>query len=241
MDVEQSMKLRPASQSLLLHASLLAAGGKYEQALGELNVLRQVMPESPDVLLQVAAVYQASHQPEKAIEAYTHLIALDPQNATALRGRADVYLNQGRQAEAITDYEDALKADADNSGVLNNLAWVLATSPNDELRNGKRAIELATEACKATDYKQAHILSTLAAGYAESGDFDSAVDWSQKAVELGDEHNKDQLAKELESYREMKPWREAIPPQEPASEDTAQPEGAGPSQEETARAKQRSI
>ncbi len=237
-DVEQAMKLRPGSQALLLHASLLAASGKFEQALGELNVLRQVMPDSPDVLLQVAAVHQASRQPEKAIETYSHLLGVDPQNVAALRGRADAYLNQGQQAEAISDYEAALKADAHNSGVLNNLAWVLATSPNDELRDGKRAVELADEACKVTDYKQAHILSTLAASYAETGDWEKAVNWSQKAVELGSDPMKAQLAKELESYQQQKPWREAAPPDAPAVDATAQPESsAAPSQDETARAK----
>ena len=93
-------------------------------------------------------------------------------------------MSLGKQAEAIADYEAALKLEPKNSGVLNNLAWVLATSPDDKLRNGKRAIELAKQACEVTEYKQAHILSTLAAGYAETGDFDTAINWSKKAVEL---------------------------------------------------------
>jgi tetratricopeptide (TPR) repeat protein len=225
-------------QALLLHASLLGTTGKHDQALAELNVLRQVMPDSPEILLQVATLYQATKQHDKAIAAFDELIADDPANILALRGRADTFLNQGKQAEAVAGYEQALKVDPADSGVLNNLAWVLATSPDDALRDGKRAIELATEACEVTEYKQAHILSTLAAGYAESGDFDTAITWSQKAVELGDEQTKGQLARELESYQAKKPWREAAPPDEPAVDDTAQPEpGASPSKQETARAK----
>ncbi len=244
-DVEEAMKLRPNSQALLLHASLLAASGKFEQALGELNVLRQVMPDSPEVLLQIAAVYQASQQTEKAIETYTHLIVVDPQNVSAFRGRADAHLSQGRQAEAVADYEAALRFDSNNSGVLNNLAWVLATSPQDELRDGKRAIELAEQACKVTDYKQAHILSTLAAGYAETGDFDAATKWSQQAVDLGADAMKGQLAKELDSYRQKKPWREETPPtgaeEAPPVDSTAQPApplpDPAPAQAENGRSK----
>jgi tetratricopeptide (TPR) repeat protein len=238
-DVELAMKLQPGSvQALLLHASLLGTTGKHDQALAELNVLRQVMPDSPEILLQVATLYQATKQHDKAIAAFDELIADDPANILALRGRADTFLNQGKQAEAVAGYEQALKVDPADTGVLNNLAWVLATSPDDALRDGKRAIELATEACEVTEYKQAHILSTLAAGYAESGDFDTAITWSQKAVELGDEQTKGQLARELESYQAKKPWREAAPPDEPAVDDTAQPEpGASPSKQETARAK----
>jgi lipopolysaccharide biosynthesis regulator YciM len=94
--------------------------------------------------------------------------------------------------------------------VLNNLAWLLATSPDDAIRDGARAIELATKACEETEWKQAHIVSTLAAGYAEAGDFAKAREYSQKAVDLGGESDevKQQLKSELASYEAEKPWRE---------------------------------
>ena len=55
--------------------------------------------------------------------------------------------------------------------MLNNLAWLLATSPEEGIRDGKRAIELAEKACEETEWQDAHIISTLAAGYAETGNF----------------------------------------------------------------------
>ena len=98
----------------------------------------------------------------------------------------------------------------DDSGVLNNLAWLLATSPDDVLRDGKRAIELARKACEGTTWKQPHIISTLAAGYAEAGDFAEARKYSQQAVESEDSSPevKKQLEGELASYVAEKPWRE---------------------------------
>jgi hypothetical protein len=51
----------------------------------------------------------------------------------------------------------------------------------------------------------------LAAGYAEIGNFEEAIKWSSKAVELGSQENAeqlDQLRKELESYQQNQPWRE---------------------------------
>ncbi len=60
-----------------------------------------------------------------------------------------------------------------------------------------------------TDHKAPHILSTLAASYAESGDWENAVKWSEKAVELGrDTEHKEHLKKELDQFEEKKPWRE---------------------------------
>ncbi len=239
-DVEQALKLQPGSvQALMLHASLLGSSGKFEQALADLNLLRQAMPDNSEVLLQMGMLYQAAKQPQKAIVMYDQLIDTNPKNMAAYRGRADARLSQGKQAEAIADYEEALAIEPKNSGVLNNLAWVLATSPEQELRDGKRAIELATQACEVTEYKQAHILSTLAASYAETGDFETAITWSKKSVELGEEELKEQLTKELESYQERKPWREAVPPADAAvPEQTAKPEkNTAPANEDTARTK----
>ena len=78
------------------------------------------------------------------------------------------------------------------------------------VRNADRSIELGTKACELTKYQKPHILSTLAAGYAEKGDWETAKKWSAKAVEMGAKDNEvdQQLKKELESYREKKPWRE---------------------------------
>ena len=116
----------------------------------------------------------------------------------------------GKHAEAIADFEILLKQKPDDDNILNNFAWVLATSPDDKLRDGQRAIKLATKACEVTEYKKAHILSTLAAAYAETGDFETATKWSGKAVEMGVKEKEvdDQLKKELESYQQKKPWRE---------------------------------
>ena len=109
-----------------------------------------------------------------------------------------------------------MKLQPHDVGILNNFAWVLATAPEDNLRDGHRALALATDACRQTEYKQDYILSTLAAAYAETGDFESARKWAAQAVEAKpSEHaepsRKDELKKELESYKANKPWREALP------------------------------
>jgi len=85
----------------------------------------------------------------------------------------------------------------------------LATTPDDKLRNADRAIEFATRACEITKYEESHILSTLAAAYAEKGDFETAMKWSTKAVEIGTDEQKEPLRKELESYQQKKAWRES--------------------------------
>ena len=111
---------------------------------------------------------------------------------------------------AEDDSEEMSERDKDTkAGLLNNLAWVLATSPEDALRDGERSIKLATEASELTDYKAAYILSTLASAYAESGDFEAARKWAKKAVELAeDDEQRVGLQEELDSYLKNEAWRE---------------------------------
>jgi tetratricopeptide (TPR) repeat protein len=210
-DLDEALKGNPGRIDALEFRAILSAGsGDYRQAIEDLERLQQIAPKNSELLSQLGMLYEANKQPRKAIEKYNAALKQAPQQFLALRGRADAYLNVGKHAEAVEDYNAALKIKPDDDGVLNNLAWVLATSPDDGVRDGKRAVELGTEAAKVTEYKKAHILSTLAAGYAETGDFEKARQWSKKAVELGsdDPETEDQLKKELASYESNKPWRE---------------------------------
>jgi len=236
-DVDRVLELEPALPlAMRFRATLLAGSGKFDLAARQLEELEKAEPEDPDVELQLALFYNAEKQYGKAIEKFSAVLKKRPDNPIALRGRADALLSTGRQADAIADYEKALAIEPDDTGALNNLAWVLATSPDEKLRDGKRAIELATKACELTEYKAAHILSTLGASYAETGDFETAMKWSKKAIELGSEDQMEPLKKELESYQAKKPVRELL--NEPAEPEAKQPEKPEPKEPEKPEAKE---
>ncbi len=208
-EVDRLLELKPGLElAMRFRAVLLAGAGKFDEAIGQVEELLQADPEDVESRLQLGMLYSGNHRHRKAILIFSEILAKDPENWSALRGRGDARLGIGQHAEAIADYEKAYKLRPDDSGLLNNFAWVLATSPDDKLRNGKRALELAQEAARLTDHQQAHILSTLAAAYAETGDFETALKWSQKAVDTGKDEQKADLAKELESYKAKKPFRE---------------------------------
>ncbi|QDU26017.1 TPR repeat-containing protein YrrB [Anatilimnocola aggregata] len=209
-DVEKALRINPnVPQSILMKSRLAAQLGKFGEAISDVQTLLRSDPKNADYRLQLALYLQGDKRPRRALEVLNGLIDDDSKDADLYRTRGDVLLSVNKHAEAIADYEAALKIDPEDTGVLNNLAWVLATSETESVRDSKRSIELATKACELTKYEKAHILSTLASGYAEKGDFETAIKWSTKAVELGEGEVKDQLKKELESYKEKKPWREA--------------------------------
>jgi tetratricopeptide (TPR) repeat protein len=219
-DVEKVLRQRPdMPEAVITRSMLFARREKWGDAIADIQGLLQTDPTNNEYRLRLAQYYVGDKRPRKAIESLTSIIENVPDDATeddkavkedALRSRGDALLSVGKHAEAIKDYEEALKIDPEDTGVLNNMAWVLATSPDDGVRNADRSIELGLKACELTKYQRPHILSTLASGYAEKGDWETAIKWSSKAVELGGEEKEvgEQLKKELESYKEKKPWRE---------------------------------
>ena len=109
-------------------------------------------------------------------------------------------------------YQILLRSQPEAPNFLNNLAWILATDPQPELRNGNRAVALAAGACSLTHEEEAVPLETLSAAYAEAGRFDDAAAAAQKAHDLALAQGKPEIAAKtaelLELYRARQPYRE---------------------------------
>ena len=99
--------------------------------------------------------------------------------------------------------------------LLNETAWRLATDPNASIRNGGESVELARRAVELSGGREAAILGTLAAAYAEAGRFPEAVETAGKAAALASQRGQRDLAKSIDAkipfYRaKTPPWQ--IPP-----------------------------
>lgn len=223
-DLKSAIDIAPQveqiDQAIVVRCFIAIEEGRMADAISDMQTLIERNPDDTFRQLQLASLFLQDDRPRQAIKTLTGVLENDPDNPAILRSRADAYLAVGKHNQAIADYEHALKTITDRdgeddkkmlAGVLNNLAWVLATSPLKDVRNGDRAIELGLRAVELTGESEAHVLSTLAAGYAETGDFDQAIQWSKKAVELGEKDKNeqlDQLQQELKSYEKEEPWRE---------------------------------
>ena len=94
-------------------------------------------------------------------------------------------------------------------GAYDGRAWLWATCPNAVFRSGKQAVASATRACELTDWKVAKYRDTLAAAYADTGDFGKAVEWQQKANALDTDTAYRKKGEDwLKLYKEKKPYRD---------------------------------
>jgi protein O-mannosyl-transferase len=114
---------------------------------------------------------------------------------------------------AIEQWKISLQLNPEDGNALNNLAWVLATYSTDAVRDGKRAVELAEKASALPGGAVPIVLRTLAAAYAEAGDFPKAIDTAQRAIDLATAQNNPSLRAtlrhEIELYQARTPYRES--------------------------------
>jgi len=122
-------------------------------------------------------------------------------------------IQQGHVREAIDQWQEALATQPENGNAASNLAWVFATCPEDSIRDGTRAVELAEKAFRISGGKIPMIYRVLAAAYAESGRFADAVETAQRGADLASAQGNPSLAAELESnvalYRSGRPQRDS--------------------------------
>jgi tetratricopeptide (TPR) repeat protein len=121
---------------------------------------------------------------EEAIQHYMRVVELIPRSAAAHRNLATVLLSIGRISEAMDHHESAISYEPDDAVGISAFAWLLATCPNDSVRNGQRAVELAQRAARLAADKIPTVLHTLAVAYAEAGQFDDALTEIDRAFEL---------------------------------------------------------
>jgi protein O-mannosyl-transferase len=167
--------------------------------------------------LWVAGKADESHKESRAAAiAHARTTLKDFPYDVATRNDLGIFLVQnGDVRGGIEQWEASLQTDPNDGNALNNLAWVLATYPVDGIRNGKRAVELATKASLLPGGSAPIVLRTLAAAYAEAGDFTNAVAMGQRAMDAAVMQRESSLATtlrhELDLYQARTPYRESPP------------------------------
>jgi tetratricopeptide (TPR) repeat protein len=180
----------------------------YDRAIADYTQALRLSPRNTDALVGRGMSHRKKRQLDKAIADYTEAIKIDPKGVNARYNRANAYKAQRDFARALADFQETLRLDPRYAEAHNNLAWLSATCPDAKFRDGKRAVEHATRACELTEWKRVDMVDTLAVAQAEAGNFEQAVQWARKAVELAPEDVKDEVRSHLRLFEANKPYRE---------------------------------
>ena len=165
-------------------------------------------PRAAHAFVRRGLIWEVKGERDRALADYDEAIRLDPKAQTFLH-RGHIRRDKGEHDKALDDYNEAVRLDGSSAAALNARAWLWATCPDEVFRDGKWAIESATLACLLTSWKEPNCLGTLAAAYAEAGDFEKAVEWQEKANKrYPDAKDKKAGEERLKLYQARKPYRE---------------------------------
>jgi tetratricopeptide (TPR) repeat protein len=192
-------------------ATILAEDGNLEGALTDYLKALEFNPENLNWRISCAEIYLRQNDNQKAITQSTIALQTNAHWALPYVTRAKAYARLGMNAEALADLNTADQLNTtEQAAALNTVAWCRATCPESVLRDGKKAIAEAMKACELDQWRRWTFVDTLAAAYAEAGDFDSALKYQQQAVKAAPAQSEavSGMRKRLERYKQHKPFRD---------------------------------
>jgi tetratricopeptide (TPR) repeat protein len=224
-------------------AAVLEKQDQLSAALEQARRAVELAPDNPDVRLRLASLLFRLRRQAETIAACREALRLAPADpelhfllasslVAAARQPAPSLALSGSEplpsgpldsfspndiliGEAVNHFHFCLRLAPDTPDALNNLAWILATYPRAELRDGREAVRLAERACVLTGDNNPSELGTLAAACAETGQFQLAVKTAQKAEKMaGTSANAALQARTrrlVECFREQRPYRQGLP------------------------------
>jgi tetratricopeptide (TPR) repeat protein len=189
---------------------LLLQQGNPQEAISEFREALRTDPASVDAHNNLGiGLFQEGHT-EQAISEFREGLRIDPTNPDAHSNLGVALLQEEQAGEAIAEFRKALELRPANPAMQNRLAWALATAAQISLRDGARAVQLAAQASQATGANNADILRTLAAAYAQEGQYPEAVETAQKALGLAQTASDAALAgalrREIRFYQAGQPY-----------------------------------
>ena len=186
--------------------------GNVDEAISLLQAAVDLRPDNSPAHENLAKALLQKGKVADALIHYQKLLELQPDNIEVHNIVGTALIQQRRIREGVEEWEKVLAIQPDNGNAMSYLAWVFATSPDDSLRDGTKAIQLASEALRISGNRIPILFRTLAAAYAESGRFSEAIQTAQQGIKLANSQGNSELAAELNGnialYQEQRPLRD---------------------------------
>jgi Flp pilus assembly protein TadD len=209
-EFQNSLRYNPDYADARLNFGLaLMLQGKPAEAEPQFLVVLKIKPYEPEAHKQLAEILELEGKDSEALYHLKVASLFKPEAETRMT-LALLFYKTGDSRQAVKQLHQVINLKPDQAEALNNLAWILATSSDDTVRSGTEAVQYAERACHLTVFKQAGMISTLAAAYAEAGRFPEAITTAGMAVKMQTANGETQLAninnQLLILYRNGKPY-----------------------------------
>jgi tetratricopeptide (TPR) repeat protein len=207
-DVCRVIQLNPRfAKALANRATLYVQAGDYDRAMADYEAALEIEPTLLAALVGHGRVCHMQGKLEEALDSLDAAVATAPQDADIVCSRADLLSDLGRYEDALLDYAQAIDLNSKFEHAYRNGAWLLATCPDESIRDVEGALAGA-QAALDCGYGERHAaLDTMAAAMANAGRFEEAVGTIQQAIEIAPEdvHAASQARPQL--YEAGQPFR----------------------------------
>ena len=212
IDLDKAIAIDPELPSpYFIRGNIWLQKQSYDSAITDYNRAIALKPDFHEAYYKRGVVCRKQGRYDSAIVDFTRAIQINPKDAESYLERGYTRYLQGQFRKTIDDYAMAIDIDPTFHQAYNNLAWIYSTCPSAKLRDGKKGLALARKAIELGNVS-APKLDTLAAAYAETGDFKNAVLYQKKALRMLKKQetkgDRDAFRKSLEAYQAGKPWRD---------------------------------
>lgn len=211
-DYEEAIRLNPRQWEAYYNRAIdLQECGKATEALADLDKVTSLNPTFISAYLRRADIHMKRQETEDAIRDCDAAASVDPMSVVAYRARATAHMYRKDYPAAIHDLETAAGLEKNHPETwLNSIAWLWATCPDSKARDGQKAITAAKKACELTKWLVWENIDTLAAAYAEAGQFPDAIKYQKKAIAMAPRGNKSVpgMRERLGLYKRHEPYRE---------------------------------
>ena len=209
-DLESVLAQSPANtNALAAYSNYCQRRGDLEGAISVWNRAIQAAPENAIFYRTRGLLHYFRGTHDRAISDQTEAIRLEPTDAIARNNRGAAQLKLGNWAAAREDLRAAIQLDPKLPNSFRHLAWLQATCPDANYRNGTEAVSNARQALELTNWKQHEWYEVLATAYAEAGDFEQATQWQQKYLNESPAETRAMCEDRILLFRSGTPFRES--------------------------------
>jgi len=213
-DFDEALRLQPEKPETYRDRGFAFIQAKqWSKALSDFNKTLELKPNESVALEGRSYTYEQMGDLDRAVADLTKVVD-QTKSVSDYERRAYLYSRKRDYPRALADFREALRSAPDDEHALNNLAWFLATCPEDSVRNAREAVADATKACALSHWMNGKWLDTLAAAWAEAGSFDLAVSYEEEAFWCPDitEAIRGDMEKRRGLFQMHKPFRKPTEP-----------------------------